>query len=97
MPARSAEASRMAPQAFAGREIERDNLVLGDAVEVPIGTKAQSARLAERDRAGWRERADEVSVRGVVFANGRNGIWRAERALGNDNVAVGCDRDGQGS
>ena len=32
--------SRDGPQAFAGREIKRDNLVLGDAVEVPIGAKA---------------------------------------------------------
>jgi len=85
--------SHCGPQTSAATDIERDDLVLGDAVEMAIRPKAQTSRPAKFGQAAGREDAHKMSVRGVVFANGRRGIRRAERVLARyDNVAVGCDR-----
>jgi hypothetical protein len=85
--------SHYGPQTSAAIGIERDNLVLGDAVEMAIRPKAQTARPGKLGQAAGREDAHKMSVRGVVFANGRRGIRRAERVLARyDDIAVGCDR-----
>ena len=74
-------------------EIESDNLILRDAAEMPVRSKAQAAGLAEFGELVWREDADEAAVQGIVFSNRRNGVRHAEWTLaGNHNVAVGRDR-----
>jgi hypothetical protein len=85
--------SHCGPQTSAAIGIECDDLVLGDAVEMAIRPKAQTSRPAKFGQAAGREDAHKMSVRGVVFANGRRGVRRAERVLARyDDVAVGCDR-----
>jgi hypothetical protein len=91
-PARSTGAIAPYPTAFAAAEIESDNLILRDAEEKPVRSKAQAAGLAEFGQPVWREDADEASVQGIIFSNGRHGAGRAEWILaGNYNIAVGRD------
>jgi hypothetical protein len=49
-------------QTRAAREIEADDLVLGSAVETPVGREAQSARPTKLGLTVRREQADELSV-----------------------------------
>jgi hypothetical protein len=68
------------PKAFTADEIESDNLILRDAAEMPVRSKAQAAGLAEFGELVWREDADEAAVQGIVFSNRRHGV-RQERHL----------------
>ena len=80
------------PETFAVRKIEGDNFILGDAIEIAIGTKAKTARPAKFGQAFGTKDAYKMSVRGVVFTDRRNGIGRSKRILaGYDDVAIGRD------
>src|ERR1700728_118639 len=68
-----------APQARALRKIEGNDLVLSDAVQVPVGAKPKTARFAKLGRLAGREDPHQVSIRSVVFAHARDGICRTER------------------
>jgi hypothetical protein len=41
------------PKAFTAHEIESDNLILRDAAEMPVRSKAQAAGLAEFGELVW--------------------------------------------
>src|SRR5580700_11434243 len=68
-----------ATQARARRKIEGDDLVLSDAVEVPVRTKPKTARFPKLSQPDGREDPHQVSIRSVVFAHARHGICRTER------------------
>jgi hypothetical protein len=73
--------------------IERDDLVLRDAVEMAIRPKAQAAGPAKLDRSARGEDANEVPASDIVFPHGSHRIGRAEGALAcHDDVSVGRDR-----
>ena len=74
--------------------IKRDDLVLGNAVELAIGSKAQTPGPTKFGQA-CRARRHERDVRSAASysRNGRRGIRCAERVLArHDDVAVGCNR-----
>jgi hypothetical protein len=51
------------PEAFAALNIEGDNFILGDAIKIPIGTKAKAARLRSAfDPSGRKMRTRRPSV-----------------------------------
>src|SRR5580658_3984275 len=58
-----------AAQARARRKIEGDDLVLSDAVEVPVRTKPKTARFPKLGRLGGRENPHKMPIRSVVFAH----------------------------
>jgi hypothetical protein len=85
--------NRCASETFATYKIESDDLVLCDAIEFVVSTKPQATRFGKFGRPVGRKDAHQMSVRGIVFANSRDGIWRSERVLARfDDVAVGSDR-----
>ena len=69
------------PEAFATRKIKRDHFILGNAVEIAVGPKAQPARLLKLCQAIRSEHANKPPAVGIVFADGRDGVGHAERAL----------------
>ena len=73
--------SHCGPQTSAAIGIERDDLVLGDAVEMPVWTKPETPRLPKQSRLGGKEDTHKVSIRSVVFAHARHSICRTERML----------------
>ena len=78
------------PEAFAAPNIEGENFILGDAIKIPIGTKAKTARPAKRLRSFGAKDAHKMSIRGVVFPDCRHSIGRSKWILaGYDNVTVG--------
>jgi len=80
-------------EASTPREIEGHDLVPGDAVENPVGTKAQTAGSAELGRStGW-EHTNELAIRCAVLTNAGYRIRQTERVLAGDyDVAVGRHR-----
>jgi hypothetical protein len=80
-------------EASTRRKIEGHDLVPGDAVENPVGTKAQTAGSAELGRStGW-EHTNELAVRCAVLTNAGYRIRQTERVLAGDyDVAVGRHR-----
>jgi hypothetical protein len=85
--------SHRGAQTFAATDVERDNLVLGDAVEMAIRPKAQTAGPAKIGQVGGRENANETSASGIVFPHRCHRIECAERLFARHNdVAVGRDR-----
>src|ERR1700733_2094351 len=51
-------------------EIEGDNLVLRNAIEIAVRTKAKTSRLAKFGRAVRREDADKLAAAGGGFLKG---------------------------
>ena len=77
-------------KAPAARKVESHDLILGDAVENPVRTKAQAARPVELGRSVRREDTNEIPVGGAVLANAGYRIRRTERLLTRHNdVAIG--------
>jgi len=77
------------PHRVACGEVEGHDVIPADAVEASARSEAQSARPAELHRAVGNEDADESSGRWVVFADGGDGVWSAERELaGDDDVSI---------
>jgi hypothetical protein len=66
-------------QARARRKIEGDDLVLSDAVEMPVRTK--TARFPKLGQLGGRKDPHKVPIRRVVFPYARHSICRTERML----------------
>src|SRR6202041_3678669 len=77
--------SRDSPQACGTREVEGNPLVLRDAVEASVGSKAQTARFTELSFTIWRENSDEVAIRRIVFPNACHRVYRAEWMLASNN------------
>src|ERR1700722_4844690 len=76
-----------------GREIEGDNLVLGDAVKAPPMIEAQTTWFAEFRQTRRGQHADQAPIARVVFAHRGHSIRRAEWTFAGDNdIAVRCDR-----
>ncbi len=80
------------PEAFAGLEVEREHLIPGDTVQLPVRSKSEVAWLAESGQSVWRKDTNEITRRRMVFPNGGHGIGRAEGIFArNQYVAVRCD------
>src|SRR5579864_3764136 len=80
------------PETFAVHKIESNNFVLGDAIEIAIGTEAKSARPAKFAEPVGTKDAHKMSVRSIVFTDRRHGIGSSKRILARyDDVAIGCD------
>jgi hypothetical protein len=80
-------------ETFAACKVEDDNLVLRDAIEIAIRTKAQTTRFAKFGRPVGRKDAHKASVFGIVFTDRRDGVCRSEGVFArSDNVAVRADR-----
>jgi hypothetical protein len=54
------------PKTFAITKIKGDNFVLGDAIEIPIRTKAKTARPAKFGQPFGTKDAHKMSVCGVI-------------------------------
>lgn len=82
MFARQPWVSHDGAEASTAREIEGHGLVPSDAVENPVGTKAQTAGSAELGRStGW-EHTNELAVRCAVLTNaGYRPCRRAEHRI----------------
>jgi hypothetical protein len=81
--------SHCRPEPFAIPKIKGDNFVLGDAIEIAIGTKAKTAWPAKFGQPFGMKDAHEMSVRGVIFTNRRHCIGRSKWMLaGHDNVTI---------
>jgi hypothetical protein len=84
--------SHDAPQAFAARKVEANDLIAGHTIEVSIGSKTQAARFAELSLPIWKENTDEMPVGRIVLPNSCEGVQRAEWMLaGDDDIAIGRD------
>jgi hypothetical protein len=80
------------PETFAVCKIEGDNLVLGDAIEIAIGTKAKTTRPTKFGEPFGIKNTHKMSVRGVIFTHRRHGIGRSKRIFARyNNVAIGRD------
>lgn len=81
------------PQTFTAVRVERNNLVLGNAVDLAIGSKAQTAGPTKFSRFAGREDTNEMSAPGIVFPHRSHCAGCAERVLArHDDVPVGCNR-----
>src|ERR1700736_3951354 len=81
------------PQTFAAVRVERNHLVLGNTVELAIGSKAQTAGPTKFSRVAGRENTNEMSAPGIVFPHRSHCVGCAERVLArHDDVPVGCNR-----
>jgi len=75
-------------------KIERDDLIAGDAVEVPLRPEPQSAGPAKSDGAVRREDADKMTIRGIIFPDACDRVGGTERRFaGNHEMPV--RRDGE--
>src|SRR5580692_261854 len=80
------------PETFAVCKIEGHNFILGDAIEITVGTEAKSARPAKFGQVFGTKDAHKMSVRGIVFTDRRHGIGRSKWILASyDDVAIGRD------
>jgi hypothetical protein len=64
---------------FAIPKIEDDNFVLGNTIEIAIGTKAKTARPAKFGQPLGTKDAHKMPVRGVVFTDRRHGVERVRK------------------
>src|SRR5579864_1294217 len=82
------------PQRLAGREIERDDFVLGHAIQLPVRFKAQAARLPEPKPAIRSKDANKTAVGSIIFADGRHCVRIAKGLFtADDHVSVWRDRE----
>ena len=80
------------PKTFSIPEIEGDHFVLGDAIEIAIGTKAKTARPAKFGQPFGTKDAYKTSVCSVIFTDRRHGIGRSKWILARYNdVPIGRD------
>ena len=80
------------PKTFTIPKIEGDNFVLGDAIEIAIGTKAKTAWPAKFGQPFGMKDAHEMSVCGVIFTDCRHGIGHSKWILARYNdVPIGRD------
>jgi hypothetical protein len=74
------------------REIERDDFVLGHAIQHSVRPKPQAARLPQSSPTIRSKDANEMAVGSIVFADGRHRIWSSERMFtAHDHVSVRRD------
>lgn len=80
------------PKTFSIPEIEGDHFVLGDAIEIAIGTKVKTARPAKFGQPVGTKDAHKMSVRGVIFTDRSHGIGHSKWMLARyNNVPIGRD------
>jgi hypothetical protein len=80
------------PETFTVRKIERNNFILGNAIEIAIESEAKTARSAKFGQPFRTKDAYKMSVRGIVFADRGHGIGRSKWILARyDDVAIGRD------
>jgi hypothetical protein len=85
-------------ETFSGRKIEGKNFILSDAIEIAIGTEANSAWTAKFGQAFGTKDAHKMPIRGVVFTYRRHGVGCSKWILaGHDDVAIRPDRQVKGT